>query len=138
MRRYEPLTAETFMNHVEVTNGCWLWMEKRTREGYGRWGAEFAHRLSYVLHKGPIPAGMQIDHLCFNPSCVRPSHLQVVDPITNSRRNLKALATECPRGHPYTPENTLRQHGGRRRCRTCHNEGQRRTYQRRKARRAGA
>ena len=110
------------MRQAEKTATCWVWAGKINNRGYGRWGADFAHRLSYELHKGPIPVGMQIDHLCFNPLCVRPDHLQLSDPVANNRRKLKALATECARGHPFTPENTgIRKHPDRtqRYCKTC-------------------
>jgi hypothetical protein len=131
--KLRPLNAGTLASYVTVSNGCWLWTGKRNKEGYGRWGAKFAHRLSYEIHKGPIPAGMHIDHLCFNPSCVRPDHLRAVDPEVNSRRNLKALATECAKGHLYTPENTGRQKGSRRYCRICNRAQQRRRYLAKKA-----
>lgn len=132
-RKLPELDSKSIWDFIEVSNGCWLWTGKRNREGYGRHGAKFAHRLSYEIHKGPIPAGMQIDHLCFNPSCVRPDHLRVTDPETNNRRRLVALATECRRGHPFTPENTARQQGGRRLCRQCNRDGQRRRYRLRRA-----
>ena len=71
-RKKEALTAETFMDHVEIQVGCWLWTGNLSNAGYGRWGSKFAHRLSYELYKGSIPVGMEVDHLCFNPACVRP------------------------------------------------------------------
>lgn len=131
-RKLPALDAQTLQAHIEIQNACWLWTGKLNSYGYGRYGIKFAHRLSYEIHKGPIPPGMQVDHLCFNPSCVRPDHLRLVDPDTNNRRKLKALATECQRGHPFTPENTGRQHGNRRLCLTCDREGQRRRYRLRK------
>lgn len=126
-------TPEQVREHMEIRNACWEWTGKRNREGYGRWGGKFAHRVSYEVFKGPIPAGFHVDHLCFNPPCVRPDHLQAVEPLVNLRRNMKALAAECSRGHKFTPENTARVEKGRRRCRKCHSERGKRNYQERKA-----
>ena len=126
------------MSRYALAIHCRLWTEKCNREGYGRWGSKFAHRLSYEIFKGQIPAGFHVDHLCFNPTCVRPEHLQAVEPTVNNRRNLKALARECSKGHAYTPENTGRQTGGRRFCRICDRAAQRRRYRERKQRKAQA
>lgn len=71
---------EKFWDAVEKTDDCWLWT-KGTSHGYGTFIANGstlrAHRYSYELHKGPIPAGMEVRHTCDNPSCVNPAHLLV-------------------------------------------------------------
>lgn len=70
--------------------GCWLWLGSRTEKGYGRirfrgeWWS--AHRLSYEQHVGPIPEGMQLDHLCEHPRCINPAHLEPVTGLENMRR----------------------------------------------------
>lgn len=73
---------ERFWLQVEKTDGCWLWMSARDRDGYGRFKAEHegvlhktAHRYSYHLNKGKIPFGLQICHTCDVPACVRPDHM---------------------------------------------------------------
>jgi hypothetical protein len=69
-------------------DGCWIWTASRTSHGYGKIGVNgrlaAAHRLSFELSKGPIPAGMQVDHVCFNRGCVNPAHLRLA---TNKQNN---------------------------------------------------
>ncbi|HZQ33748.1 MAG TPA: HNH endonuclease [Mycobacterium sp.] len=77
--------------------------------------------MSYVALVGPIAAGLHVDHLCYNPPCVNPAHLEPVTPAENTRRAY-ARKTHCKHGHEYTPENTLITPLGRRRCRACHRE----------------
>lgn len=110
---------------------CWEWPHGRYRAGYGSvvYGGRngYTHRLSYDAHRGPIPEGMHIDHLCRNRACWNPAHLEPVTLAENNRRAAAAI-TECPAGHPYTHEN-LRPGRGRD-CRICHREqerGRRRT-----------
>ncbi len=87
-----------------------------------------AHRFSYELANGPIPEGLQIDHLCRNRGCVRPDHMEAVTPRVNYLRGdsvpaKNARKTECKRGHPFTFQNTLvvERPGFHpsRQCRTC-------------------
>ena len=109
-------------------DGCWEWNSHLNRTGYGQYFHEgravLAHRYAYEDAVGPIPAGMVIDHLCRNHSCVRPDHLEAVTQQTNLLRgNTKASQnankTHCPHGHEYTPENTYTPPSGSRMCRTC-------------------
>jgi hypothetical protein len=71
------------------------------------------------LHVGPIPEGLTIDHLCKNPGCVRPDHLEAVTMRENIRRGSWASRTHCINGHEYTEENTYRMPSGYRDCRRC-------------------
>lgn len=79
----EKLTAEQierFWGRVQKSDGCWVWMGKPDKDGYGimRIGgrkAERAHRLSWIIDRGPIPEGLWVLHHCDNPTCVRPDHL---------------------------------------------------------------
>lgn len=120
--------GERFWAKVEKSDGCWMWAGYRDRDGYGKFvlvtpeSCEWmAHRASWTLANGPIPKGMTVDHLCFQPGCVRPDHLRLLTHSENSRNQRRATKTHCIHGHEYTPENTMRRaDNGTRFCRTCH------------------
>ena len=132
MTRTLPLYA-LFMRRVDKQeNGCWYWTGTKDRLGYGRVHdardhcQRLAHRIGYELFKGPIPEGLMLDHLCRNPSCVNPDHLEAVDAFTNQARGETLTArnlakTHCPHGHPYSGENLMIKKDGTRACRTCKN-----------------
>jgi hypothetical protein len=114
----------------EPNTGCFLWLGYTNAAGYGyvRRGQRrlAAHRVYYEQIKGPIPAGMQLDHLCNNTHCVNPDHLQPVLPIDNHDQRRKF----CKRGHILTPDNIT----GKRykRCRICSRAIALASYHRRK------
>jgi len=126
-----------WLRTLPATDDCVPWPFHKDRDGYGR--AErghLAHRRSYTLHVGPIPAGLTIDHLCGTRSCVNPRHLEPVTTQENTRRGYWTQRTECRNGHPFTPKNTrheMRADGVRRRvCRICERRAAA-AYQARKA-----
>ncbi len=108
----------------EPNTGCWLWMAC-TDLGYARFylGGKklMAHRFSYETMVGPIPKGLELDHLCRMPSCVNPSHLEPVTSKENSRRSIpmNSKKTMCPQGHLYDESNTYISKENRRHCREC-------------------
>jgi hypothetical protein len=105
---------------IEDAAGCWIWQGRIDYKGYGRRGDDLAHRLSYQQHVGPIPAGLQLDHLCRVRACVNPTHLEPVTNAENQRRSplVNSAKTHCPKGHPYDEENTYRWRKARH-CRSC-------------------
>lgn len=121
-------------------NGCVVFTGYLDPQGYGRilhdGEKRLAHRVSWELARGPIPAGMQLDHLCKNRACVNTRHLEVVTPRENNLRSespssLQARRTHCIHGHQFTAENT-RVIRGHRHCRKCDARRQR-AYKARKA-----
>lgn len=99
---------------------CIVWTGAIDRDGYGTLGSRRAHRIAYEKAHGPIPEGMTVDHLCFNPPCVNPAHLRLLTRSENGRRQRSAMNTHCKNGHEYSPENVLRSPNRRGRiCRAC-------------------
>src|SRR5216683_6645346 len=91
----------------EPNSGCWLWTAAILSHGYGiisvtRCKFELAHRVSYELHKGKIPYGLEIDHLCKVRCCVNPDHLEAGTSIENHFRSRKKC---CVRGHLLSGDN---------------------------------
>ena len=82
---------------ADLVTGCWEWLGCKNGQGYGnfragRSGMRAAHRYSYTRHRGPIPPGLVLDHLCQNPGCVNPHHLEAVTAGENQRRSRASTA----------------------------------------------
>lgn len=108
--------------------GCWIWLGGLNGAGYGRINKnQRAHRKVYEHLVGPIPKGLELDHLCRIRSCVNPAHLEPVTHGENLERgvntaiHLERNRTHCPRGHPYEPWNLVPSvlKKGRRDCLIC-------------------
>lgn len=119
--------------------GCWLFEGGLNKFGYGKvsirkeggagWAVRGAHRVVYEALVGPVPPGLQLDHLCRQRRCVNPDHLEPVTPRENTMRSrapsrLNADKTACDKGHELTPENTYTWRG-QRHCRACRRESDR-------------
>lgn len=120
-------------NSQRLPDACWPWAGYLQSNGYGTantpHGAVYAHRAVYEHLVGPIPQGKELDHLCRNPRCVNPAHLEPVTRRENQRRGVspsgKNMAkTHCLRGHALEGHNLCIVHrtNGKtdRRCRICH------------------
>ncbi len=109
--------------HLSIGD-CWEWTASTNKWGYGQ--VMIAHRNRgvhrYVWEQlvGPIPEGMQLDHLCRNRRCANPDHLEVVTPCENVRRGYKVRTSRCVKGH----EDWVVTSQGRRQCRRCNADRQ--------------
>jgi hypothetical protein len=116
-----------------VESGCWEWQGWRNSADYGYLSVDgrdqCAHRVAYEALVGPIPNGLELDHLCVNPPCLNPAHLEPVTHAENQRR-IAERQTGCRRaGHDWTDPNNVRSRpNGSRYCAACEREAQRRRH----------
>jgi hypothetical protein len=123
------MTEDRFWSRILLVENCWEWLGYRMRLGYGQLHhggrTAYAHVVAYELFKGPVPDGLEIDHLCRNPGCVNPNHLEAVTHRENMLRGrtpsaAHAAKTHCHRGHPLSGENLQGLSGRRERiCKEC-------------------
>lgn len=112
-----------------AADGCLVWTGIVSTAGYGRIKVggrrRPAHRVSYELARGPIPEGLELDHLCRNRRCIEPTHLEPVTTRENLLRGATIPAanlqkTHCPAGHPYAGANLyVAPSRPDRQCRAC-------------------
>lgn len=124
------------LSFPEPNTGCFIWCAATYTNGYGYMTYNkksiSAHRLSYFIHKGIIPAGLVVDHLCNNKYCINPEHLEVKTQRENTLRSssisaINAAKTHCDNGHPY--ENNVRiNKRGSRDCLICLTAKKKRHY----------
>lgn len=106
---------------------CRIWSGAKNDSGYPQkrhnGKTTYVHRLAYETLRGPIPEGLELDHLCRTPACYEPLHLEAVTHLENVRRgigNQYKDKTHCQRGHEFTPENTRYVPSSpKRQCRAC-------------------
>lgn len=129
---YSRLSSEQrwwFNTTIIDEEQCWIWKGRPTGSGYGSLRVDGksvpAHRFGYTMLVGPIPKGLQIDHLCRNRMCVNPLHLEPVTSKENTHRGMGPAGIafrmkNCKNGHPLVDDNLyINPTTGKRRCRKC-------------------
>lgn len=119
-----------------LTKPCKFTSHKKRRENYttvalGDGTVTTAHIIAYEAVHGPVPVGMEIDHLCNNRACYEVTHLEAVTHAENVRRGWERhrRTDQCPSGHPYTAENLyIHNKSGKRMCRACRREAWKKMY----------
>lgn len=124
--------------HLIPFTTCWVWSGARHKDGYGTFftgkSSTRSHRYSYEMYKGKIPQGLTLDHLCRNPNCVNPNHLEPVTLKENIRRapkqisNINRNKTNCPLMHEYD-YNFRKKYG---KCKICNSIAGAKYYRKRK------
>lgn len=138
LSRYTLSEEDSVWLRVDKGDGCWEWRGAMFSNGYGRFDRRgprkicMAHRLVYEYVKGPIPEGLDLDHLCRNRACVNPDHLEPVTRQVNLMRGetlsgANARKTHCKNGHAFTPDNLSPEFPGRRVCLICRTANRKRT-----------
>lgn len=148
-----PMMARaTFWSKVDIRtpSECWLWFGSTQDNGYGVASSRpckvYAHRYAYEHTFGPVPAGLEIDHVktrgCTSRRCCNPAHLEAVTKLENIRRGespyaMHARQTHCVRGHELAGDNLAPdpRGPGLRKCRKCHNDRNLQSYHRLKRQR---
>ena len=111
----------------EPNSGCWIWIGALRKGDYGQividGKKKLAHRISYEIHKGPIPEGMELDHICRMHQCINPDHLEAVSHRVNVLRGaapsaVHAAKTHCSKGHEFSASITINGKV-RRHCKIC-------------------
>lgn len=130
----QEIAVNRFMGKVRREGGCLIWTGAKTDKGYGRFRnaagkTEQPHCFFWKHVNGPVPTGLELDHLCKHPDCCWPDHLE---PVTHSENLNRSSArfhnlskTHCPHGHAYDEENTLIGKSGSRFCRMCQTQAMR-------------
>lgn len=130
------VVAHRLLEKAEVTSftSCWRWRGAVNKEGYGLLRVDGrhrpAHRLAYVVARGPIADWLAVDHLCKNTACINPLHLEAVTHGLNIKRALadhggapasvsRLYRAHCKWGHPFDEANTRVKRDGTRECKTC-------------------
>lgn len=135
MARMKATPEERFFAKVVQPETCWTWTGATNNAGYGVFnpgsgGTKLAHRWIYEYLVAEIPDGLTLDHLCRNPPCVNPEHLEPVPVGVNARRgdHSKSRLEFCMLGlHQMVDANIITRPSkpGSRECRACANEKRR-------------
>jgi len=118
----KKLPIQRFLSKIKIIGSCWIWQGYTDQYGYSRMFVnkkqKSGHRFIYEYYHDGINPNLIIDHLCRNPPCVNPEHLELVTPLINNRRGIgngNKEKTHCPYGHEYSGISSQ----GKRICKIC-------------------
>lgn len=131
-----------FFQQVSLKDDCWEWTGSKNLRGYGNFytGSQVygAHRfIGIIFHGKDFNTNKVIDHLCRNPSCVNPYHMELVTSLENTLRGdnhvaIRAKSNKCFRGHLYSKSNLLQRKANSgnivRQCKKCKQYLRRKRY----------
>lgn len=132
----------------KLPSGHWIWTGSTASEG--RYGVLYyegrnqpAHRVAWMLWRGPLADDQDVDHLCRRTLCVNPDHLEPKTHKANilcgeSPTALNAAKTHCIHGHEFSPSNTIVKPNGHRDCVICRRRRAREATARYRARKRAA
>lgn len=132
MGKYEDKYIKRLYSRFEIVNDCWLWSGCLNAQGYGVISVNGkvlrAHRMMYECSIGAIPLNKELDHLCRNPSCINPAHLEPVTHKENVNRGTASIVRTlkklerlyCKNKHLMFGRNLRITPQGYYRCKTCH------------------
>ena len=126
----ERQITKTFLSNIKIPNdsNCWIWTGYKDKDGYGTFGFQYkawkAHRFSYMLYNDELDSNLPLDHLCRNPSCVNPEHLEQITLRENVLRGISPPAiharnTPCIHGHELSEGNYYVTRKNGRQCKKC-------------------
>lgn len=130
MINYPRSVILRLLRHAQFDNTaeCWVWQKGKSRDGYARIQvgrkSRDAYRVAYEAFVGPVPEGLELDHLCRNRACINPAHLEPVTRRVNVLRGVSIVAvnarkTHCASDHPLSGDNLYIRPDGGRACRRC-------------------
>jgi len=129
-KSYDEKAKEIIRKNITINSkGCWIWQGNKDKEGYARFNYQKkkcrVHRISYLLFVDKLITNYIIHHVCGNPSCVNPGHLQQITKQEhnfrgNSASSLNNRKEKCPKcGGGYTIVKYGVSKNPRRMCKPC-------------------
>ena len=145
-QRIKDLLRELVPVDGPLQTACWCHPKAKSGKGADAAGGGYgtvvlagkkitAHQALYQFFVGPVPDGLELDHLCRVRPCANPLHIEAVTHTENVLRgdHHKRRLTHCPAGHPYSGDNLYINPSGRRLCRECRRQQKRARRQQAKA-----